>query len=471
MERLRVVAFKFLSGFMTLCCLLLSDARGGEFLCAPGDSFELCSQCLDRFRPIFDGGNPVHPKPPILNPPVDIPIFEQDPNKFSEGGAEETKGDLKNCNTRCYGVRKASCEGCTRPIVRWNPQKSRRTLTDSQYCNDPCLDLIHEMTHAYQAATGTDPGKKVAKGSRCEFNNPFLKYVLRLDKPNGTPLEQTEADAVEMENLVLAGTTASCCCPSTEYYFGTDGQATCTVPGALGLAREHYPSRVQDWEQYGCPGVGSSSGGRRAEGYQSGGISNALAVEDLGAYCPNLCGNGRVDVGLKAYSEECDPSANASTPDQICPASLCRKADCQCSCGPVGDCGNGILDPGEQCDPGDGFTGPVLNSCQSCGPAGSPKACQCVKPYECFEPGKQCYCGPYCIGGNTGYCTPTPDGINVCHTDNRIFCFQKVPAFCTSGQECRDRGNLECVKNDDCGVPWVCDHALWPIQQACIPSP
>ena len=81
------------------------------------------------------------------------------------------------------------------------------------------------------------------------------------------------------------------------------------------------------------------------------------------------CGNGRLDPG-----EECDPGSTdgafPGSPDGSfrCPAGETCSADCRCVGG--GLCGNGRLDLGEQCDPGSSAGGafpcPGGETCTNC---------------------------------------------------------------------------------------------------------
>jgi hypothetical protein len=57
-----------------------------------------------------------------------------------------------------------------------------------------------------------------------------------------------------------------------------------------------------------------------------------------------LCGNGTVDPG-----EQCDPGSSAGGSFTCAPGQTCTP---QCTCSTPGLCGNGVVDPGEECDPG-----------------------------------------------------------------------------------------------------------------------
>lgn len=144
-------------------------------------------------------------------------------------------------------------------------------------------------------------------------------------------------------------------------------------------------------------------------------------------------------------------------------------------------CGNGELDAGEACDPGNDTASRILGACDACGPSNSTDACKCIPLGRCYNPGEQCFTAAFDIGGNRGYCTPTVEGDNVCHTEGRSLCIQWEGSFCSSTADCCN-GNPECDRRclynrHDCAwwEPFgedVCSHFIWREQPpACVRPP
>ncbi len=90
---------------------------------------------------------------------------------------------------------------------------------------------------------------------------------------------------------------------------------------------------------------------------------------------PSTCGNGRIDPG-----EQCDPSSTSGC--FTCPSGdTCDPTSCKCMPGsttttlPTPGCGNGVRDPGEQCDPTSPSGAMVCPEGTTCS-----LACTCVSP-------------------------------------------------------------------------------------------
>lgn len=130
-------------------------------------------------------------------------------------------------------------------------------------------------------------------------------------------------------------------------------------------------------------------------------------------------------------------------------------------------CGNGVLDPGEQCD--DGFAnGHMLDCCSA--------TCM-LEPatVRCREPAALCDAGAFC-SGTSSTCPPSnavPDGTSCTHVVCRAdTCLSGtcVPHFTPSGTACDDQN--ACTLNDACdgagncgGTPRQCDDPC----SVCVP--
>ena len=145
-------------------------------------------------------------------------------------------------------------------------------------------------------------------------------------------------------------------------------------------------------------------------------------------------------------------------------------------------CGNGIVETGEECDPGLGtpeLTPAPENYAHGCGPIGSAKACQFTKFGECFVEGERCHTGR--IGGGHGWCTRTMEEDLVCHTDNRIFCIQYGGENCSTSATCEAKANGDpkrsrCIKagsGDNCfsRTPGFCSWFIHDIESPSVCDP
>jgi len=187
--------------------------------------------------------------------------------------------------------------------------------------------------------------------------------------------------------------------------------------------------------------------------------------------CGPNCGNGVVDLG-----ETCDPpgscptscnDGNACTNDALsgsavtctakCTSSpvACRNGDgcCPSGCSALADndcpasCGNGIIEPGETCDP----PGSCPTSCNDGAPCtkdtltGSAASCNAA-----------CSVAPIsaCLGGNDGCCPAA------CVSGNDGDCASGCGGVCASGDGCCPSGcNL--LSDSDCSLDCTND-ATWP---------
>lgn len=174
--------------------------------------------------------------------------------------------------------------------------------------------------------------------------------------------------------------------------------------------------------------------------------------------CRNICGNGRIDApgetceqdshctyGEKCLDCQCVPGPpvcgdGIGQPGEECDASddpgsvwmciegkqLCE--NCKCVDLPPAGCGNGGIDPGEECGEPD-LACPSYQGTRCVG-------CRCVTPTSQCSPGLQCLprtgCMDGTIAGNcfTNLSNPNPDG--VCCEDKTA----PPPKTCPSGSEC-----------------------------------
>jgi hypothetical protein len=137
--------------------------------------------------------------------------------------------------------------------------------------------------------------------------------------------------------------------------------------------------------------------------------------------CDVVCGDGAVDPG-----EDCDP------PGSLC-ADEVRTCTPDCTC-PEPSCGDGILDPGEQCDPGSPLSiCPCLDDC-TCETTG-PTCCDCGGDIGCVDVAG--------TGGCPTACAPVPG--TVCSQMIRA-CVPPEPVCCA----CEGPSCFEGVVPEDC---------------------
>jgi hypothetical protein len=181
-----------------------------------------------------------------------------------------------------------------------------------------------------------------------------------------------------------------------------------------------------------------------------------------------VCGNNCLEGGVGSTAEECDGTEDDACPGQCYPPGHA----CECQCPPCIVCGNGIVEPGEQCDGG-----------------------PCCTPTCTFQPGTLvcraaagvCDAVEYCTGSaatcptdvfltsvcraSTGPCDPAEScpgtGIN-CPTDVKITACINGDGCCpvncnaTNDDDCMGCGNgvregiEECDGADDADCPGEC---------------
>ncbi len=170
------------------------------------------------------------------------------------------------------------------------------------------------------------------------------------------------------------------------------------------------------------------------------------------------------------YRESC-----SCPPGQCCPAvaprcyyGCCEESACESSppaggaaarqiAGTCTECGDGIFTPVlEQCD----TTAPLDGQAclpEDCHAPGTESECTCTYCNPCAgkQAGDQCYWGA--VAGGNGWCTATIEGDLVCHSENRIFCFQYDS--CTSSSQCGTEVWERCIAmNGRCGLEGTCQH-------------
>lgn len=152
---------------------------------------------------------------------------------------------------------------------------------------------------------------------------------------------------------------------------------------------------------------------------------------------PPACGNGAVDPG-----EECDP------PDGRTCTVTCRKV-------PI--CGDGFLDPGEQCDPP--HASPPYPACDA--------NCRLIASPSCVSDGNPCDATLPCCGGEScsnGYC-----GGQICRADGDL-CNGSVA--CCGGLRCGSGGECACVaKGSACAGSEPCCQGSCTAQGSCGDCP
>src|SRR5262249_28449759 len=157
--------------------------------------------------------------------------------------------------------------------------------------------------------------------------------------------------------------------------------------------------------------------------------------DGLGVCVPPRCGDGALDPG-----EQCDAAADNGTLSSCCtagcqfkpPATACTGGTCNAAgtCVPRGPstCGNGVVEDGEQCDDGNTVSGDCCSA--SCRIEGASQVCRhstnpCVKDDHCDGNAPKCNVGGF-----------EPPGATVC----------SVPNSCTLDDFCD--GNGACVPGE-----------------------
>ena len=170
------------------------------------------------------------------------------------------------------------------------------------------------------------------------------------------------------------------------------------------------------------------------------------------------CGNGSIDPG-----EECDGGLGCT--DCLCDADFEPTAPPSLDCQPI--CGNGSVDPGEECDGGLGCTDCVCDAdfeptappsldCQPiCGNGSVDPGEECDGMDDTACPGaclSDCTCGPFC--GN-GACDPGEDSCN-CPDDCGAPPSNEVPdATCADGNDNDCDGLTDSADPDCAAIPTV----------------
>jgi hypothetical protein len=167
-------------------------------------------------------------------------------------------------------------------------------------------------------------------------------------------------------------------------------------------------------------------------------LANFHRITGMSSFpCDRICGDGKIDP-----NEDCDP------PGSQCPDGV-RTCGMDCTC-PEPACGDGIVDPGEQCDPGS-----PLSTCRLC-----QADCTCATPASCCacddEPG--CV-NPNAAGGCPDGCTPGPsgtvcNGLGTCILPGQICCACAGPS-CFLGlddQQCQLAGCVAAPLGSTCTV-------------------
>jgi hypothetical protein len=173
------------------------------------------------------------------------------------------------------------------------------------------------------------------------------------------------------------------------------------------------PFRI-GFRYYGYDGAQASLDAITVDG-QAGPLPNDCNDNQVPDECDTpVCGNNCLEGGVGSIAEECDGTENDACPGQCYPPGHA----CACQCPPCAVCGNGIVEPGEQCDGG-----------------------ACCTPACTFQP-SSLVCRP-----STGPCDPAEScpgtGIN-CPADVKI-------TTCINGDGCCP-ANCNAANDNDCAA-------------------
>jgi hypothetical protein len=233
--------------------------------------------------------------------------------------------------------------------------------------------------------------------------------------------------------------------------FSRDAFAIFNAPGNPGVWRENFS--FGGFNPTGCPG---------------GGECNPAGSFQINVWCAGeeptgACGNGSIDPG-----EECDGGFGCT--DCLCDANfeptVPPSLDCQATCG------NGVVDPGEECDGGLGCTDCLCDA--DFEPTAPPSLdCQAICGNGSVDPGEECDgglgctaclcdadfeptappsldCQPICGNGSV-------DPGEQCDGTDDTACPGACLSDCTCGPFCGngvcDPGEDSCNCPDDCGTP------------------
>ena len=159
--------------------------------------------------------------------------------------------------------------------------------------------------------------------------------------------------------------------------------------------------------------------------------------DDPGCYAPPepYCGDGNIDPG-----EECEEDSDCDDQDEY---TIDTCVDCVCYYEQMPYCGDGNLDPGEECDDGNNVDGDGCNSdctLPYCGNGILDPGEECEEDSDCQCPSSECMLNDYYEFPDYGLCL---DGC-VCNvsTDEGSPC---EPTIFYNDERC-----VECISNEDC---------------------